>query len=313
MAATTITNVTNVYNSTSSATSNQPLAISSGSANTNFSLLSSSIRTDYASIASLSGQLGNIAYLTADFGQFNQGLIALGPTSLTDVSVASQLSVGGSMTFVDNTINTLGTSLELQPLKQGNLSIMAGLIIIDTDGNMTVSGNANFAKDVTVQGKLATNIISPLANNDLSINLAGNGSTNSALLVKNASGSGVIKLDQEGNIAASGSGTFADIIANAFRVVRAVQADTSLTETVASGSAGTATIVQGETERTIINSSISEKSLIYLSPASDTVGQTPYIARQVTASPATNTKASFTIQIPQAINKNIKMNWWIVN
>jgi len=110
-----------------------------------------------------------------------------------------------------------------------------------------------------------------------------------------------------------GSGSFVDVLANAFKVVRSVQADTSFTETVATASAGTATIITGETERTIVSPFVKADSLIYITPVSNNGGQTPYIARQTAENPSAQTKGSFTIQISQNASQDVKVNWWIVN
>jgi hypothetical protein len=101
------------------------------------------------------------------------------------------------------------------------------------------------------------------------------------------------------------------VAANGLTIIRGAQADTSFTETTASGSAGTAVISANETERTIKTPFVKEKSLIYISATSDTQGQTPYVARQVAQT--SNTKGSFTIQISKRVSKNIILNWWIVN
>lgn len=112
---------------------------------------------------------------------------------------------------------------------------------------------------------------------------------------------------------ASGSADFKNILANALKIVRNVQADTSFTETVATSSAGTATIITGETERTIITPYSTKDALIYLTSASDMDGLSPYVARQTIADESLGIKASFTIQISQRLNKDVKINWIIIN
>ncbi len=96
-------------------------------------------------------------------------------------------------------------------------------------------------------------------------------------------------------------------------LVRGAQADTSFTETTASGSAGTAVITTNETERTIITPFVTADSLIYITPVSDTKGVAPYIARQTVEDSKTGSKGSFTIQIPASQTADIKFNWVIVN
>ncbi len=271
------------------------------------SVPSVSLNTSYANVATFSAELSYVPNLKTDFGNFEQGLIALGPTSLTDTSINGILSVNGSLKISENSIDAIGTNLDLQPLKQGNLSIMGGLVTIDTQGNLTVEGNATFVKDVTVKGKFASNIIAPIPGQDLVLGLDDK-EGKAKVEVKNSSGSGVLAVNQLGDIISSGSAQFKN-----FKIIRGVQADTSFTETVSDGSAGSAVITTNETERTIITPFVLESSLIYITPVTDTKGINPYIARQTIHNPSIGSRGSFTIQIPSAASSDIKFNWVIVN
>ncbi|MEK7572084.1 MAG: phage integrase N-terminal SAM-like domain-containing protein [Patescibacteria group bacterium] len=326
--ATYITNnVTNVYNSIPATPSAQPstnptptpLLQTAPQASTEATMESfgndPTLPTGFANIASLSAALPagrqglTSPTFSTEMGHFTGGLMVSGQSLLNDTSIVGQLTVGGNLLIGDGTINTVGSDLEIQPLRQGNLSIMGGLIAIDTDGNLTVGGNANFAKDVTIKGKLSAHIISPIGENDLAITL----SDKNAVSVTNASGSSVLSMNDKGDLKASGSGRFKDVAADGFRIIRGVQADTSLTETVADGSAGSAIITAYERERTIISPYVKEDSLIYLTATSNTQGMTPYIARQTAEDAKKKVKGSFTIQLPKELSQDITVNWWIVN
>jgi len=262
--------------------------------------------TGAVNIASYSAQLANVDTLNANVGNFSAGLFAVGPTSLSDATVFGQLSIGATLILADNSINVLGTDLQIQPLKQGGVSFLAGKVYIDTSGNLSVNGNA------TVKGTLFAGLISPIPGNDLVFKLLNKNASDSAkFVVQNASGSAVLTIDSKGDLNSSGSAKFSDLLAKTFSIVRVAQADTSLNETIASSSAGFATIVKGQLERTIITPFVKENSLIYLTPTSDTQGETPYISRQILET--NQTKASFTIGVPQSLDKDIKVNWWIVN
>jgi hypothetical protein len=248
--------------------------------------------------------------LSSEFATFSQGVIALGASSLTDVSVTGILHIGNSLAFSENAINTLGENLELQPFRQADVSIMGGLVTINTEGNLSVKGNANFAKNVEVNGILATNVISPLPGKDLIFKL-GSENKNNKVKIQNSNNTDVFGVNQLGDLVASGTGTFKNLTTTGFTIIRGAQADTSSTDTTASGSAGTATITARKTERTIKTPHVKENSLIYISATSDTFGLTPYIARQTVESKTS--KGSFTIQIPQTVERDIKINWWIIN
>jgi site-specific recombinase XerD len=330
--ATYITNVTNIYGTSAS----NEATLSAGLSATNSATPSA---TDSASIASgeaglsaatdtlappatQSGQIDNHSFLEllkknedlinnsslpsslSALARFDHGLMSFGPSTLTDVAIAGNLNINGSLILADNSINTLGSDLQLQPLRQSNLSIMGNLVSIDTNGNLKVQGNAEFAKNVSVLGTLQAKIIAPIPDSDLAIKL----NNTSNFTIQNSSGSSTLSVNHLGDVIASGSGKFANL-----SIIRGAQADNSLTQTTASSSAGTATIATHETERTIINPFVKEDSLIYLTATSDTQGLTPYIARQTPEDPSKGTKGSFTISIPYAINTEVKINWWIIN
>lgn len=262
---------------------------------------------NYANIASLSTNFIYDPENKTNPVNFPHGIASYSNSYFSDISLSGQLNIGASLIIKDNSLNTIGQDLKIQNLRQGNLSIMNGLVTLDTKGNLKVFGNATFAKDVSIHGKLQANYIAPIPDEDMIISLNSQKSPveKSNLIINNSSGSVILKINQKGDLAASGSGSFTKLITNRLNIIRGVQADTSLTETMASSSAGTATIIAHEKERTIKTPFLSSDSLIYLTPTSDTQGLTPYIARQ--------TENSFTISLPYAINKNININWWIVN
>jgi hypothetical protein len=223
--------------------------------------------------------------------------MVFGQTSLSDTSIVGQLSVDGSLILANNSINVLGSDLSLQPLRQGGLSVMGGLFYIDTEGNLKVGGNAEFAKNVTVGGTLAAGIISPLPGSDLSLNTG-----NSNLNVNNASNSAVLSVNSLGDLVASGAATIAKLNLSLIQPAFAV----SPSEVIATGSAGTTQITAHQTEVTIDNPLVTDKSLIYITPTSNTNNQVLYLLRQVP-------DQSFTVgmQNPNAIS--IPFNWIIVN
>jgi len=283
----TITNVTNIYNSTSSATNNQPSATSSA---TDGSLLAAN---SYIDISSYSGLLANVENLNAQTATFTQGLMSFGPSSFSDVSVVGQLSIDGNLILAGNSINVLGGDLQIQPLRQGGLSVMAGLFYIDTNGNVKIEG------DATVKGTLYANVISPIPGNNLTVNLGDSQIRNSKFEIRNSSDSAVLSINSSGDLVASGAGTFSKLnlglVSPAFAL--------STTEVIATGSAGTASIRAYQTQITINNPLVTDKSLIYVTPKSN---QSIYLMRQVPG-------VSFTVGIQNPTYTDIPFNWIIVN
>lgn len=322
--ATYVTNITNIYNASPSGTpiptpTPATQLASSGTPPSATSLLSPGLTTDFQPVSSFSGTLANTKMLAADFATITNGLMVFGSSSFSDIATSGQVAIGGNLILAQGTINTLGQDLELQSLKQGNLSIMGGLVTIDTSGNLEISGNASFAKDVAVKGSLTTNLIAPVPDSDLIVKLNKNNDTDekdmpeSAFVITDSSGSAKFRVSNIGDLVASGSAKFLRLMTSDLNLVRGAQADTSITQTTASSSAGTAIIKKGQRERTIVSPYVTEQSLIYLTPTSDTLGVTPYIARQTPEDDATETKGSFTIQITRPVLQDIAVNWWIIN
>lgn len=253
-------------------------------------------------------------------------LTVLGSTSLAETSVAGSLSVDGTMVLADSSINTLTGPLYLQNLGLGGIDILAGKIVIDQEGNLTVEG------DVTVKGSLFANMIQPLDEQDLIINLShseeATGSGFGQLLVKGIDGEVVASID------ASGSAQFASLD---------IEADYSATESGAiiaaydnylemgvyapaietNATAGIGILPAYETEVIIKSPFVTDKSLIYLTPISDTANQVLYLEAKKAHQTAVldefglevepEEKGWFKVALDDHLNQDIKFNWWIIN
>ncbi|KKR94424.1 MAG: hypothetical protein UU45_C0010G0002 [Candidatus Levybacteria bacterium GW2011_GWA2_41_15] len=263
-------------------------------------------------MASFAAQLAQVGSLNAENAVFSQSLISYGTSSFYDIGIASQISVGAQLTISDTAINVLGDDLKLQPLKQGGIALVGGEVYIDPSGNMTVKGNATFAKDVEVRGRLSANIISPLQGRDLVVELGSTnqelGNRNSSFIIHNSSRSGVLAVDSQGNLTASGSATFGKLNLGLVAPALAV----SDTEVIATGSAGVAFIKPYQTEVTVINSLVTENSLVYITPVGSTSGNL-YLLRQTGNNPENGIEGSFTVGISQPGIQNLNFNYLIVN
>ena len=124
------------------------------------------LKSQNASLSAKMDKLETINFLP--FSQIASGssmvtikdsLLVLGSTTTNDLSVGNSISVGNTMQIGANSINTVGQDLEIQPLKQGAISLMGGAVRIETDGTLKVAENAEFAKDVKVGGVLSAQTI----------------------------------------------------------------------------------------------------------------------------------------------------------
>jgi hypothetical protein len=128
------------------------------SASNKFALLNDQIASISAEVQNVVETLENV-----NFAGFPAGtdlvsvdnLMVAGTTTLAEASILNQLSVGNDLVITGSSINTNSGTLEIQPFAQGDVSFEGGKVTIDTQGNLHVEGNAEFAGDVTVGGVLS--------------------------------------------------------------------------------------------------------------------------------------------------------------
>ena len=253
------------------------------------------------------------ASISANFGTFYEGLLSLGASTFGNLSVMDQLSVGTTLALSPNSINTLGIDLEIQPLRQGGISFLAGAVRISIDGRLIVSEDAEFKKNVKIEGTLSAHILSPLPNGDVKVGLPESTTHNSEFRIQNSSESAVLAVNTKGDLQASGSGTFSKLN---FNIVGQAYAS-GVNQATATGSAGTAILKGNTAELTILNPNVTENSLIYITPAKETQNQVLYLMRQTAQEgPALRngaTTGSFTVGLSQKAAQDILFNWLIVN
>ena len=113
-----------------------------------------------------------------------------------------------------------------------------------------------------------------------------------------------------GDIIASGSGTFGKLNLSLVKPALAL----SNTEAIATGSAGVAAIKSLQTELTIKNHIVTDKSLIYITPVGTPSGQMPFLMRQTPEEPArSGVEGSFTVGVQLSSPQETIFNWLIVN
>ena len=136
------------------------------------------------------------------------------------------------------------------------------------------------------------------------------------LLIKGFEGKTVASID------ASGSATFTklNIAASASQSAEII----TPTEIKTNATAGEAVLPAFETEMTIKSPFVTEKTLIYVTPISDTQNKVIFVkAKKATEStsqegdsaPTSEVKEPgwFKVAIDTPIDKEIKFNWWIIN
>ncbi|MFZ5366523.1 MAG: phage integrase SAM-like domain-containing protein [Patescibacteria group bacterium] len=220
-------------------------------------------------------------------------LKVLGRTSLADTTVAGQLMVDGAVVIDSTGINSLPSSvLRLQSSGWGPVDILAGKMTIDTDGNVQVAGNLAVGGEISASGLVLKRS-----------NLSG-GSTSpeesafgKLLAIQNPLGETVASID------ASGSAQFASlVIAADYSATQSA----SLAEIRTNATSGLGILPAGSTEFTIFNPKVSENTLVYLTPVSDTQNKVLYVS-------AKKSGEWFKVGIDTPIDQEIRFNWWIIN
>jgi hypothetical protein len=97
---------------------------------------------------------------SSDMATVAEDLLVFGTGSFGNANIAETLNIGASMRVTGNSIDTVGEDLSIQSLRQGKLDLMAGAVVIDTNGKISFNEDAIFNKDVTVKGVLSAQSVS---------------------------------------------------------------------------------------------------------------------------------------------------------
>jgi len=117
------------------------------------------------------------------------------------------------------------------------------------------------------------------------------------LLVKGENDQTVASID------ASGSATFAKVnIASAYDEAETA---TDSAQVATNASAGQGLLAAGELEVQIITEQLTENSLVYITPVSDTENRVLYVKEK--------NEAYFTVALNEALENTVEFNWWIIN
>ncbi len=234
------------------------------------------------------------------------------------LGIGETLQIGAGTIITDGVIAYTGTSpattvLQIQPSGTGKVEILAGLITLQ-------NGTATIAGDLTIAGKtktntLLTNLIQPADfGNPFQVQVAGI-STQSGELKKsrfeiiNELGTPVATISAEGKANfAGGIGVGSEEIA-----VPSVASGSSVTVS-AQKTSGKAKVPAGTSEITIESESITDTSLIYVTPVGSTQNQVLYVKSQTTENISTSEKeGKFVVGFDAAVSGDVSFNWWIVN
>lgn len=168
--------------------------------------------------------------------------------------------------------------------------MMAGKIIIDTEGNVEISGNLYVAGQIESSG----------------LTLKDNDSENDSSF-----GNLLSLFDSEGievaNIDASGAAQFTSVATDKLIIAssNSTPAEPNINgEIETNATAGTAVIPAGMTEIRINNPNIGDYTLVYVTPTSSTLNNVLYV-KSKQAGP-------FTVGFNNPLLVDVNFNWWVI-
>ncbi len=212
--------------------------------------------------------------------------------AFNSLSVTNALTVGPDMVIGSgvNSIDTLSAPLKLQSLAMAPLEIMAGLVTIDTHGNVNIAG------DLYVAGRIKSSGLTLSATDNQE------SATASALLsLQNSSGSEVASVNAGGNAQFGSVSTPQLVIAGS----DATESGTIIDGVITTNSTvGQAVIPAGTSEITIKNPKVTDYTLIYVTPTSSTENNVLYVKSKQAG--------QFVVGFANSIDTDVSFNWWIV-
>jgi len=287
-------------------------------------------------------------------------LVINGKATAEEAFINKHLMVG-NIAITENTISTLADTLYIQPSGTGKIDFLAGAMTVEEDGTVSINGDLAVAGKIIAdeysgsEGNFAVNLAdSTLKDTEQATEEHGNGF--GKLLVRGIDGETVMSVDASGsaelagNIEASGSGTFKKVnIATSSAdpiVADSMMSDlaTESAELITNATAGEAEIPSGKKEIIIYSDQLTENSLVYITPTTDTGNQvlfvknkqvsshseldsesessepTPTILKQVQDDDGESVQddneekgSHFTVAVKETLENDIKFNYWIIN
>jgi len=242
----------------------------------------------------LLSEAANWNTLTAtDSAQLNQlalsDLYVTNQAAINSLSVSNSIAIGSDFIIQssDFSINTLTSPLRIQSLAMAPVEIMAGLVTIDTNGNVNIAGNLNVAGRIKSSG----------------LTLQGETLQGTADLLSLQDQTGT----QVAGVNASGSAQFNSLTTPQFIVAAsdATSAGTIINGVITTNSTvGQATVPAGTSEIVINNPKVTDYTLVYVTPTSSTQNNVLYVKSKQ--------NGQFVVGFSSPINVDVNFNWWIV-
>ncbi|QHO62982.1 hypothetical protein MICH65_0001 [Candidatus Chazhemtobacterium aquaticus] len=244
--------------------------------------------------------------LSSDYAYFSDYLAVEGTLMTNDLYVENNLITSS----ISSPLDADDQTLYLQPTGTGAINLLSGLLILDESGTVSLNGN------LIVTGTLESGSATISGTLDLrATNLDNSGeATHSGfgrlLSIYNEQG------EQVASVNASGSAQFNDLTTRQIIIAASQDSTPSASQlsTNSNTTIGTATIPAGELTTYIENNNISDTTLIYITPISDTKNQVLYVKNKYSCpvDAPLSCQPFFTVAINQPTTQDIQFNYWLI-
>jgi hypothetical protein len=253
-------------------------------------------------------------YLKVNGAGYIAGSLGVGQ----NLVIGDGIQIGnGALAYRPSVIDE-NTVFYIQPERIGTLSLFGNLLTLTADGTVNINGDLRVAGAVDIAGEtrvgtsLLTNLIKPLNNGPIQIQLG-----------EEASQSGQVNnsrfeiIDELGTpvatISASGAANFSGGVGVDSGTDGTGTVETSPGNFLTTKTAGKAYLSAGLTEVTIKSDQITANTLIYVTPLGSTNNQVLYVKQQVPEDPTTLTKeGKVVVGFDFALTQDVTFNWWMV-
>lgn len=247
--------------------------------------------------------------------------------------IADTLKAGQSFMVADHTIlganfisylpeltNEENFTFSIQPHGLGQLSLLAGLVQLDSQGFVTINGDLRVAgalevaDELRAQGTLLTNLIGAnRPGEDIQVQLATTLADSNFPEADGVTHSNFEFVDENLAPVASFSATGDLSLSGSLRLNQGTKIASGSGELSSGGSAGQAVLPAGNTEVVINSDKIESGSMIYITPLNSTNNQVLYVKNKITDDPLTpEGEGQFTVAIDYALGHSVTFNWWII-
>jgi hypothetical protein len=253
-----------------------------------------------------------LAALQNQYSEFSlNNPLELSPLATTSAELPSDLSLNSLNTeslitqdllangsIFTPALSSFDTDLFIQPNGEKPVHILANLMTLYPDGKVVVTG------DLIVTGNIYANNIDTRTATVSGTLAVGNGelATDSASILALFNNNG----DVVGSVDSSGAANFEQLTTGGLIIAAGIENNSTVSgQTSSNSTIGTASIATGSAEITINNTNVTDNTLVYITPISNTDNQVLYVKSKQTGN-------GFTVAVSQPVTKETSFNFWLV-